>query len=114
MLVCWNQATLVVMAEIAHQMKIATPVAALWDTQDMTVRQTLTIVMVLHVTMAEPVQTGLILIPVHVFWDTLVTNVRPNLTTVPVNLVGVAASVLMESILIHVPVWKTMRAAPVS
>ena len=77
-------------------------------------RQTLTIVTVLCVKMAEPVQTGLILILVHVFWDTMVINVRPTLTTVPVNLVRIAPSVLMESILILVPVWKTMRAAPVS
>ena len=110
----WNQAIPAIMAEIAHQMKIATPVVALWDTEDKTVRQTLTIVMVLYVRTAEPVQMGLILILVHVFWDTMVINVRPTLTTVPVNLVGVAPSVLMESILIHVPVWKTMREAPVS
>ena len=114
MFVRWNQAIPAIMAEIAHQMKIVTPVAALWDTQDKTVRQTLTIVMVLYVKMAEPVQTGLILIPVHVFWDTMIINVRPTLMTVPVNLVRIAPSVLMESILIHVPVWKTMRAAPVS
>ena len=110
----WNQANPATMAEIAHQMNIITPVAALWDTQDRTVRQKLTIVMVLRVRMVEPVQTGLILIPVHVFWDTMVTNVRPTLTTVPVNLVRVVPSVLMETILIRVLVWKTMRAPPVS
>ena len=68
-------------------------------------------------TMAENAHQMNIITPVAALWDTqdrTVSNVRPTLTTALVTLVRIAPSVLIESILMHVPVWKTMRAAPVS